>query len=73
MAVSRNNCELPGSYRLRGAYQIDDNRVSVYVNLFQDKKIVHRFTLSGKADDPDELAAQIVAEVDRHALGGEQK
>ena len=64
--------DLPGSYRLAGEYQIAKDKVTLAVNMFQDKKQVHQFTLAGQADKPDELAKRVVETVEKY-LGGKAK
>jgi hypothetical protein len=58
--------QIPGSYLIAGQYQIKGDEVTANVNLFHDKRAVHRFTIAGRKSDPEELAARIVAAVDTH-------
>jgi len=57
--------EMPDSYRVAGRYSLDGEKVSVSVNLFQDKKRLRQFTVTGKATAVDDLAASIVAETEK--------
>lgn len=57
--------ELPDSYRVAGRYQIDGEKVTVSVNMFQDKKRIRQFTITGKTTAVDDLAGQIVAETEK--------
>lgn len=56
---------MPDSYRVVGRYHIDGEKATVSVNLFQDKKRIQQFTITGKTTAVDDLAGQIVAETEK--------
>ena len=65
--------EMPDSYHVAGRYKIDGEKVTVSVNLFQDKTRIQQFTITGKTTAVDELAAQIVAETEKLLASPQKK
>ena len=57
--------QMPDSYRVAGRYQVDGDKATVSINLFQDKKRIRQFTITGKTTAVDDLAARIVAETEK--------
>jgi hypothetical protein len=57
--------ELPDAYRLRGRYRIRDGWVQIDARLFQQRELAAEFSVRGKEEDVDDLATQIVQEVER--------
>jgi hypothetical protein len=64
--------ELPGAYQLAGRYRIEGDKVRATVRLARGKEKAERFDLQGEKGRTDELAARIVAEVEKR-LGMREK
>jgi hypothetical protein len=64
--------ELPDACRLAGRYRVKDGQVTVSVNLFNAKKRIARFTVSGKKTEIDALAERIVQEAEKR-LGAKDR
>jgi hypothetical protein len=63
--------ELPDSYRLAGRYRIEDQKAIVSINLYQGKKLINQFTVTGQTTAVDDLAARIVAETEKRLAAPE--
>lgn len=57
--------EFPGSVQLSGRYKIEGDKATVNVSLFVGDKELAAFMIECVASKPDELAAKIVAEVEK--------
>ena len=57
--------EFPGAVLVGGRYKIDGDKATVSVSLFAGEKERAAFVIEGVASKPDELAAKIVAEVEK--------
>ena len=57
--------DFPGAVQAAGRYKIDGDKVTVSVTLFEGDKELAAFTIAGAANKPDELAAQVAAEVEK--------
>jgi WD40 repeat protein/uncharacterized caspase-like protein len=68
-----NADEYPGGVQPSGRYQVEGDKVTVNVSLFQGEKEVAKFTVTGAAGKPDDLAKQIAAEVEKQLAAGSGK
>ncbi len=57
--------ELPGAYQLLGRYRIEGDKVRVVVRLARERGKAERFAVEGEKSRADELAARVVAEVQK--------
>src|SRR5207237_680659 len=62
--------DFPGALQVAGRYKRQGDKVSVSASLYPGDKDVAAFTVEGAADRPDELAAKVVAEVERRLAAG---
>jgi hypothetical protein len=63
--------ELPGAYQLAGRYRVEGDKVRVAVRLALGKKKVIAFRVDGEKARADELAARVVAEVEKRLGDGD--
>jgi WD40 repeat protein len=63
---------LPGAYVLAGRYRVEGDRVKVTARLARGKGKGERFALEGAKGRADELAAGIVAEVEKRLAAAEE-
>ena len=57
--------DFPGAVQAAGRYKVDGGKVTVSVTLFEGDKEIAAFTTEGEEAKPDELAAQVAAEVEK--------
>ena len=57
--------EFTGGILTAGRYKVEGDKATVSVTLFKEDKELAKFTVEGKATQPDELAAKIAAEVEK--------
>jgi hypothetical protein len=55
-----------GAYRIAGRYRITGSRISVTVYVYRGPALTGQFTVEGREDRLEELALEIVREVERH-------
>jgi hypothetical protein len=55
--------DFPGSYKIRGQYTILNNKLTLKVNVFEEKTIVKSFELIGEMSETDELINTLIEKV----------
>jgi WD40 repeat protein/Flp pilus assembly protein TadD len=58
--------DFPGALQAAGRYKAEGDRVTVSVTLFEGEKEAASFTIEGTAENLDELAAKVVAGVEKN-------
>jgi len=62
--------EFPGAFEVAGRYKVDGEKVSVRVTVFKGEAEVAAFTVEGEKGKPNDLAAKVVAEVEKRLPTG---